>query len=1470
MNTQLHRTVLIVEDSPEDRELYRRYLLRDQDYDYTIVEASLGEEGLNLWRQHQPDAVLLDYRLPDLDGLEFLAALQTQQPLPIVMVTGAGSETIAVQSIKAGAQDYLVKEQITPEGLKLALETTIKTVQLQTQLQERIDRERVVTQIAQKVFRSLDLNEILQTTVTEVRQFLQTDRVVVFQVEPDGDGRVVAESVGAEWRSILAEQIHDPCFVESYVTLQRQGRVTVKADIHDGSIDPCNVQLLAGLQVRANLVVPILHDDQFWGVLIAHHCAAPRQWHPLEIDLLQQLSTQVSVAIRQAELYQQSQHELAERKRTEEVLRGSEERLRLGLQAARMGTWDWNILENRIIWSSNMEALFGLAPGEFDGSYEQFVARLHPDDRDRVLDAINAAIATGANYDIEFRVLYPDGTIRWALSQGKVFYDASEQPIRMSGVDLDISDRKIAEAALLESEERFRSTFEQAAVGIAHIGLNGGWLTFNHKVCDIVGYMEVELLDLTFQDITNPEDLAIDLEYVRQLLAGERQTYTMEKRYIHKLGHIVWVNLTVSLRLNAAGAPLHFISVIEAIDERKRIEEALQESETRFRQLAENIDAVFWLREEPEGRASYVSSAYERLWGWQPQELYENHSFWVDHIHPDDREWASQAFQSKAAAGQFDEEYRIVLDDGTIRWVNDRCFPLYDQSGTLYRFAGIAEDITDRKRSEIEIHRSESQLRRVLDSLFSFVGVMTPDGTLIEANRTALAAASLSATDVLEKPFPDAYWWAYDPEIQAQLWAAIRQAAAGETVRYDVQIRLGEDQFIIIDFCLAPLLYDSGEVEFLIPSGIDITDRIRAKEALQQSEEFKNSVLESSSDCIKVLDLDAQLLYMNAGGICLLEIDDLTPYLNSEWLCFWQGEHRQAAKAAFTAAKSGEIRKFQGFCATVKGKPKWWDVVVTPIRDSAGQVVKILSTSRDVTERKRTEAELQQKNAILDVINESAPTPIFVKDRQGRIIYANPATLAALGKTAAEVIGRYDSDLYPSPEDAVRVMENDQRIMASGQVEVVEETPDGIHIFLGMKAPYYNEAGEVIGLIGISNDITDRVQLERDRERILQQKQAALVESERVNRIKDEFLAILSHELRSPLNPILGWTKLLQTRKLDETKTIVALETIERNAKAQCQLIDDLLDMARVLRGKMSLNMAPVNLLKVIESAIDTVQTAAIAKSIQIHPMIFDVGQVAGDDVRLQQIVWNLLTNAVKFTPNSGHIDIRLEQLDNQAQITITDTGKGISPDFLPHIFESFCQEDASVTRNHGGLGLGMAIVYQLVEAHGGTVTADSPGEGKGATFTVSLPLLNVNSKEDQSSPSPEQNLDLTGIRVLTIDDDPDCRELLSLIVAQAGAEVMCVTSAAEFLTALESFQPDVVVSDIGMPEIDGYTLLRQVRLLSSQGGQVPAIALTAYAGEIDRQQAIAAGFQKHIAKPIEPDQLVAAIVSLLNGRSLS
>jgi signal transduction histidine kinase len=440
--------------------------------------------------------------------------------------------------------------------------------------------------------------------------------------------------------------------------------------------------------------------------------------------------------------------------------------------------------------------------------------------------------------------------------------------------------------------------------------------------------------------------------------------------------------------------------------------------------------------------------------------------------------------------------------------------------------------------------------------------------------------------------------------------------------------------------------------------------------------------------------------------------------------------------------------------------------------------------------------------------------------------------------------------------------------------------------------PFFDSTGTPLGLLGVMDrkplenaQLTEtllsifsmRISAELERQwaeekriQMLAREQEARQQAEAANRIKDEFLAVLSHELRSPLNPILGWSKLLRNGKLNAAKTAHALEIIERNAKLQSQLIEDLLDVSRILRGKLSLNMAPVNLASTIKAALETVRLAAEAKSIQIQT-VFDptIGQVLGDAARLQQVVWNLLTNAVKFTPEGGRVEILLQQIGSQAQIQVRDTGKGISPDFLPYVFEYFRQADATTTRTFGGLGLGLAIVRHLVELHGGTVLADSPGEGQGATFTVRLPLIKDKSgrskAEGNFSPLVPQSSPLSGIRVLVVDDDTDSREFFAFVLEQLGAQVSTVTSAGEAIAFLEQSQPNILLSDIGMPDMDGYMLMRQIRAMPpEQGGQILAIALTAYAGEIDRQQALEAGFQHHLAKPVEPNELVKVILNLL------
>jgi PAS domain S-box-containing protein len=837
--SKTQHTILIVDDSPEDRELYRRYLLKDQTEECpcNILEASLGRQGLQLWHQHQPDVVILDYRLPDLDGIEFLAQLHIPSPqscLPIIMLTGQGNEAIAVQAMKAGAQDYLIKDQITLEGLRLTINKTITKVQLHNQLQQRIERDRIVSQITQQIHQSLNLEEILNTTVNEVRRFIKSDRVLVFRLQSEGWGQIVSESVAPEWTSLLSTSYHDPCFGENYIELFRQGLVTNKPDIHDGSIAPCHVELLARLQVRANLVVPIRQGNQLWGMLIVHHCSASRQWQALEIDLLKELATQVGIGLQQAELYQKAQAELAERRQAQEFLRQSEERYRYLAESI-----------PQLIWTAN-----------------------------------------------------PDGVL------------------------LDV---------------------------------NQNWITYT----------------------------GISLEQIQ-------------------------------------------------------------------------ID------------------------GWQ------------EIFHPEDLPHLSD------------------------RWLKAQ------QTGSHYQ--------------------SEGRMRRA-------------DGT---------------------------YRW--------HLHQAI------------------------------------------------------------------------------------------------------------------------------------------------------------PFKDDLNQVIK---------------------------------------------------------------------------------------------------------------------------WFGTATDIHDRFEIQIEREQILKQEKAARAKAERANRMKDEFLAVLSHELRTPLTPILGFTQLLRENHLDQNNTRQALEIIERNVRLQTRLIDDLLDIARILRGKLMLKTEPVNLSTVIKSAIETVQAAANFKSIQLEqklPPLF----VSGDSIRLQQIIWNLLSNAIKFTPHGGRVAICVEQVEDLAQITVTDTGKGINPDFLPHIFEYFRQEDASVTRKHSGLGLGLAIVHYLVEAHGGTVTADSLGESQGATFTVRLPLSNVNVEleENQGGKSWESKKTLKGIRVLVVDDEPDSRTTLTYMLDSYGAEAMVMASAREVLTVLESFNPDILVSDIGMPEMNGYDLLSQIRALTPERKEpLPAIAVTAYAREEDRQQALAAGFQGYIPKPIDLGKLMEIIFQLAKNQ---
>lgn len=565
-----------------------------------------------------------------------------------------------------------------------------------------------------------------------------------------------------------------------------------------------------------------------------------------------------------------------------------------------------------------------------------------------------------------------------------------------------------------------------------------------------------------------------------------------------------------------------------------------------------------------------------------------------------------------------------------------------------------------------------------------------------------------------------------------------------------------------------------------------------------------------------------------------------------------------------------------------------------PYYDEIGQVLGMMGVVQDISDRKQKDVEiamlnrnLQNRVDDLQTLFEVIPIGILItEDPEFKLIRPNPAFAQILG------IGTHGNASWTPPEP---ILAPPYKIFRDGKELTPEETPlryaaihgvpveqaeveivrdDGARFNLfGYAAPLFDDQGQVRGAVGAFLDITERKQAEAEREQLLERERQARAVAVReaarsadANRIKDEFLAVLSHELRTPLNPILGWTKLLRTGKLDAEKAALALETIERNAKLQTQLIEDLLDISRILRGKLTLKVEVVDLVATIEAARETMRLAAEARSIQISTQLAPTpNPIMGDPNRLQQVVWNLLSNAVKFTAVGGRVDITLQTVDLDAQIIVKDTGKGINPNFLPYVFDTFRQADGTTTRNFGGLGLGLAIVRQIVELHGGYVTAESPGDGLGSTFTVHLPLITELSNVVDGDKPCVQPLNLQNVRVLLVDDEPDTRALLTFVLQQQGATVVASASAEEALSVISQFAPNILLSDIGMANVDGYTLIRKIRAMSSpEVSLTPAIALTAYASDWDYQQALEAGFQKHLAKPVAPDVLLGAIAELL------
>nr|MCU0685455.1 PAS domain-containing protein [Polyangiaceae bacterium] len=879
-------------------------------------------------------------------------------------------------------------------------------------------------------------------------------------------------------------------------------------------------------------------------------------------------------------------------------------------------------------------------------------------------------------------------------------------------------------------------------------------------------------------------------------------------------------------------------------------------------------------------------------------------------IHPDDLGSVQAEIATGIAAdARMQIEYRLLVPGQGVRWIRSHGQAVRGPDGQPTWVFGFFRDVTEQHDRAVERAArllatqqawAEAEASRLHQhDLFSQAPVAI---AILEGPRHDFSFANgayralVGGRDVVGKPLLEAL-----PELQGQGIGELLDGvmSTGETFfgnELPVTLTLpatGQQEPGWFNFVYTPKRNLLGVVDGVLVSAISVTEQVLARrriealaEEVRASAEELRHVIDAIPLCVSFVTVDERFGLVNRAYEEWLGVPQQA--LIGRRLRDVIGEAADVARRTFAQrALGGESFSLELHgIAHPRGGVRDVYLSFVPRRGSGGQIEGYVTLLDDITERRRLRHE---RGVLRRQLEESQDWLRFVVEASGTGTWEmNPAThelvvgeqfRALFGLSADEPfdLAQTLSRMHPDERGPVAQAVADALAGRDGGRYLVEHRvvrePEPIWIETRGQA-FFDADGKPTRFLGTSVEITARKRNEQERERLLRREREARQQAEEAGRLKDEFLATVSHELRTPLTAVLGWAQLLRRGNLPVERREGALATIERNARSQAQLIEDLLDMSRLSAGKLALDVEALDVVHVVGAALESIRPAADAKGIRLQPVLDSGGIVMGDPNRLQQVVWNLLMNAVKFTPKGGRVQVLALCLDSSVELTVADSGQGIAPDFLPHVFERFRQAESGSTRSRSGLGLGLSIVQQLVEMHGGTVEATSEGEGKGASFTVRLPLSATRRRELPRSPSlrpaeialasPSRG-ELAGLRLLVVDDEKDTRELLIFLLEASGATVRQAASAEEGRLRLAEEVPDVLISDIGMPGEDGHSFLASVRRLPpARGGQVPAVALTAYAHADDRTRALHAGFSHHVAKPVETAELIAVIASLV------
>jgi len=1061
-----------------------------------------------------------------------------------------------------------------------------------------------------------------------------------------------------------------------------------------------------------------------------------------------------------------------------------------------------------------------------------------------------------------------DDAVRWELGR------------RLCDELHDLRESQNSVEALRDSEARFRAIFENAAVGIARVAPDGHWLEVNQRLCDIVGHSREELMTKTFADITHPDDLERDLRAMRRILAGEIDAFSMEKRYYRKDGSVVWVNLTVSMTRKEDGSPDYLISIVEDITARKWAEERLRESQERLQIFIEHAPASLAMFDR-EMRYLAVSRRWMTDYRLGDRDLRGRSHYDIFPELPE--RW--KAAHRRALEGevvQADED-RFVRADGKVQWQRWETRPWHAADGAIGGIVIFTEDVTGRKLAEEALRESELRFRTMVSASPNLTFESDADGSNTFASDQWRLYTGMTAEETAGSGFARAFHPDDAEAATARWFAAVRSGTLFES-RHRIRAADGSYRWFLAR--AQPGRDAEGRVVRWAGSLVDIDDLIRIEDALRESESRFRKLAESLPQLVWTCRADGTCDYVSPQFVAYTGIPE-TEQLGFDWMRQIHPDDREPLFAAWNrTVANGEPFDVEYRIRRNDGVYRWFKTRAVALRDSDGEVVKWFGSNTDIDDQKQAERSLLESRERLNGVVSSAMDAIITVDEEQRVVLFNEAAERMFGCPAAEALGRPFDRFIPERFRGAHT----ELVRRSGETggagramrSLIALRADGAEFPIEAAISKVEVGGRKLYTF-IQRDITERKQAEAEREQLARE-QVARAAAEAANRSKDEFLAMVSHELRSPLNAILGYTRMLRSGPADREAINNVAAVVERSAKAQLQIIEDLLDSARIITGKLRIEPGPVDLVPALEAALDTVRSAAEAKGVTLVANFGPLPeQVLGDSTRLQQVVWNLLSNAVKFTPEGGRVELRMEGAADNVRITVSDTGKGVDPEFLPFVFDRFRQADTSGARRYGGLGLGLSLVKYLVELHGGTITAESGGRGRGATFTVTLPRRHP---EFIAAPLPaaplrgartepaftlDEAFSLEGVSVLVVDDQEEARVILTQALGEYGAQVTAVSSGAEALALLSDppggRRPDALILDIAMPGEDGYAVLKKVRALEAEQGaeadQVPAIALTAYGRGEDRLRALQAGFHMHVAKPVEPAELAVIVASL-------